>query len=95
MGVLTSLLAVIGIHIVHDTDEPQTQSAFGCQGDRDDSSDDHQLLNPATGLSMVNGAGSFDIGGNIWGHGGDDGLGDCGGCFDSDCTGSFGGMDDF
>lgn len=95
MGVLTSLLAVIGIYIVNDTDEPQTQSAFGYQDDLGDSSDDHQLLNPATGLSMVNGAGSFDIGGNIWGHGGDDGLGDCGGCFDSDCTGSFGGMDDF
>lgn len=94
MGVLTSLLAFAGIHIVKD-DEPQAQSAFGYQDDWDDSSSDHQLLNPATGLSMVNGAGSFDIGGNIWGHGGDDGLGDCGGCFDSDCSGSFGGMDGF
>lgn len=95
MGVLTSLLAVVGIHIVHDTDEPQTQSAFGYQDDWDDSSSDPQLLNHATGLSMVNGAGSFDLSGNIWGHGGDDGLGDCGGCFDSDCTGGFGGIDDF
>lgn len=91
MGFLTKLLSIAGIEIVAD-DEPAWAAAGAFEYDDDPYPwNADTTINPATGLTMIGGAGGIDTEGNAFGV---DNHHDSFDAFDS-FSGGCGGLDDF